>query len=226
MKLKALDYTLIVSLVLSIAIYFTDLDQNLFWTGFVWSITFGLAAGSYATSFVARIPKAIPSLGARHPYCHNCDKDLAAIDLFPVISYLLTSGKCRYCKTLIPPSLLWTELLVLISFIVCYLYFGYTEEYILLSSLLTTHIILIMLIIYSKVFAINVVLLAFILSLMHNMLLNNSIYNIALPCFTGLIATSFIKCLVANNQNNVSFKNVTDLWLLLYSSSLIMLYTS
>lgn len=31
-------------------------------------------------------------------YCVNCKKHLRWYDLFPVISYLLLGGKCRYCK--------------------------------------------------------------------------------------------------------------------------------
>lgn len=30
-------------------------------------------------------------------YCPNCKKDLKWYDLFPILSYLILSGKCRYC---------------------------------------------------------------------------------------------------------------------------------
>jgi leader peptidase (prepilin peptidase)/N-methyltransferase len=39
-----------------------------------------------------------------------CGHDLAAIDLIPVVSYLLTKGKCRYCKEKISPRYPLTEL--------------------------------------------------------------------------------------------------------------------
>ena len=32
-------------------------------------------------------------------YCEKCKKQLAWYDLFPVFSYLLLRGRCRYCRT-------------------------------------------------------------------------------------------------------------------------------
>lgn len=43
-------------------------------------------------------------------YCDRCKKTLKWYDLFPVLSYLLLSGKCRYCHKKISTESLWTEI--------------------------------------------------------------------------------------------------------------------
>lgn len=44
-------------------------------------------------------------------YCEACKKQLAWYDLFPVLSYLLLKGKCRYCKKKFSPEYLLIEVL-------------------------------------------------------------------------------------------------------------------
>lgn len=36
--------------------------------------------------------------------CDSCGRQLSAIDLLPVISYICLKGKCRTCKAEIPPN--------------------------------------------------------------------------------------------------------------------------
>lgn len=45
-------------------------------------------------------------------YCEKCKKQLAWYDLFPVLSFLSTRGKCRYCKTKLSPEYPLTEFLM------------------------------------------------------------------------------------------------------------------
>lgn len=71
------------------------------------SITFvlvlGLCLGSFATALVYRIPRGIawarPSNDnkANRSRCPSCHTVLGALDLFPVFSWLLSHGRCRYC---------------------------------------------------------------------------------------------------------------------------------
>ena len=57
---------------------------------------FGLAIGSFLNCLIYRLEKEESILG--RSYCPNCKHTLSWKDLFPVLSYIFLSGKCRYCK--------------------------------------------------------------------------------------------------------------------------------
>lgn len=79
----------------------------------------GTILGSFAKAVADRLKKQ-NSLRGRS-YCANCKHNLAWYDLFPVISYLMLRGKCRYCHKQIPFSNFASEIvmggLVLILFL-------------------------------------------------------------------------------------------------------------
>lgn len=57
----------------------------------------GCFFGSFFTLAVYRIPRKEDIL-IKHSYCPNCNHKLGFLDLFPILSYILLKGKCRYCK--------------------------------------------------------------------------------------------------------------------------------
>jgi leader peptidase (prepilin peptidase)/N-methyltransferase len=65
----------------------------------------GLACGSFVNALVWRLHennkkpknKQLPILNGRS-MCPNCKHQLAWYDLIPIVSWLLLSGRCRYCK--------------------------------------------------------------------------------------------------------------------------------
>lgn len=69
----------------------------------------GIILGSFAGAAADRslVKK---SLGGRS-YCPKCRHQLAWYDLFPVVSYILLRGKCRYCRKKISLSYPLTEVL-------------------------------------------------------------------------------------------------------------------
>ncbi len=70
---------------------------------------FGLIIGSFLATIVVRWPKGQSVISGRSR-CDSCDQQLRAIDLIPVISYLLRSGKCARCGATINPDHLMIEL--------------------------------------------------------------------------------------------------------------------
>lgn len=76
----------------------------------------GTLFGSFYTLAVYRIPKR-QDIVHTHSYCPNCNHKLGLLDLFPIISYVLLGGKCRYCKHKIRPRYLILELLSGILFV-------------------------------------------------------------------------------------------------------------
>jgi len=56
----------------------------------------GLAVGSFVNVVIARLPRD-ETLGGRSR-CPHCSKTLKWYDLVPLVSYMILSGKCRYCS--------------------------------------------------------------------------------------------------------------------------------
>ncbi len=56
---------------------------------------FGAAIGSFLNVVILRLHSS-KTLGGRSE-CPNCHHTLAAIDLIPILSYILLVGRCRYC---------------------------------------------------------------------------------------------------------------------------------
>ena len=47
-----------------------------------------------------------------HSHCDTCGHELSTADLFPIFSYLLLKGKCRYCGSKVPPRDLIFEIIL------------------------------------------------------------------------------------------------------------------
>jgi leader peptidase (prepilin peptidase) / N-methyltransferase len=69
----------------------------------------GAAIGSFLNVCVDRLP-AGQSLAAPPSHCDACQRRLNFLDLFPIFSYILLRGRCRYCGAKIPLRVLWVEL--------------------------------------------------------------------------------------------------------------------
>ena len=92
---------------------------------FIYLIIFiiGTLFGSFYTLAVYRIPKR-QDIIYTHSYCPNCDHKLGLLDLFPIFSYILLGGKCRYCKQKIRPRYLILETLSGILFVIVAYFIG------------------------------------------------------------------------------------------------------
>jgi prepilin signal peptidase PulO-like enzyme (type II secretory pathway) len=58
--------------------------------------------------------------------CPNCRHQLNALDLIPLVSYLLLGGKCRYCRKKINWQYPVVELLTALTFVIFYLFWPYS----------------------------------------------------------------------------------------------------
>ena len=59
---------------------------------------YGIVIGSFLNVCIYRIPKG-EDIVKTNSHCMVCGKQLKWYDLFPVISFLVLRGKCRYCGT-------------------------------------------------------------------------------------------------------------------------------
>lgn len=91
---------------------------------------FGMVIGSFFNVLGYRLPKK-ESIVFPSSHCPNCQHKLSFFDLFPVLSYLFLKGKCRYCNVKISPIYPLIELLTAILFIISYLVFGFSIEFVI-----------------------------------------------------------------------------------------------
>jgi len=71
---------------------------------------YGLLIGSFLNVLIYRIPRN-ESIVFPGSHCPDCGASLHFFDLIPVVSYLMLSGKCRYCKSPISPRYPLVELM-------------------------------------------------------------------------------------------------------------------
>jgi leader peptidase (prepilin peptidase) / N-methyltransferase len=95
--------------------------------GYFIAIGAGLILGSFATALVHRVPAGL-SWGRGRSVCPACGTTLQPADLVPVLSWLLSKGRCRYCATAIPASYPLTELGVAAAALAVFLTHGLSAE--------------------------------------------------------------------------------------------------
>ncbi|HHW56715.1 MAG TPA: prepilin peptidase [Clostridia bacterium] len=99
---------------------------------------FGTIIGSFLNVVIYRTPRK-ESIVYPPSHCPKCEHELNAIDLMPILSYILLKGRCRYCKEKISIRYPVVETLTGILFLIIYYKFGLDFKafsYIFLASLL------------------------------------------------------------------------------------------
>lgn len=102
--------------------------------GIIWALALGFAVGNYACSLVHRLPRGRLLLDKK-PYCGSCGAELQTRDLFPVFSGLMLGHRCRYCGAPYPISHTWTELLVGLLFVLAFLEYNFSEQFLLVVTI-------------------------------------------------------------------------------------------
>lgn len=68
-----------------------------------YAVLVALLAGSFINLAADRLPRGESLLWPRS-HCRDCGRQLNAIDLLPVMGYLIRVGRCATCRTPIGPS--------------------------------------------------------------------------------------------------------------------------
>lgn len=105
------------------------MENNLVIAGIVF--LFGTVFGSFYNVVIYRLPLEM-SIAKGRSMCFACKHPLGFFDLFPLLSYILLGGKCRYCKTKYSPRYFFVELLTGALFLVAYLKFSITYDFALM----------------------------------------------------------------------------------------------
>ena len=91
---------------------------------------FGTLFGSFFNVVGYRLPK---GLSIVHPgsFCPKCNHKLRWYELIPLFSFFIQKGKCRMCKCQISLFYPCIELLTGILFVISYLFFNLTPEFLI-----------------------------------------------------------------------------------------------
>ncbi|WP_332689523.1 prepilin peptidase [Halalkalibacter lacteus] len=105
---------------------------------FIYIFIIGITLGSFYNVVGIRVPVG-ESIVRPRSHCTACNRDLGALDLVPVFSYLVLRGRCCGCKQMISPLYPFTEFMTGVLFVASFIVFGWTWETVvsmLLMSLL------------------------------------------------------------------------------------------
>src|SRR6056297_1450940 len=100
----------------------------------------GLVVGSFLNLVIYRLPLK-ESIIFPSSHCPECETKLKYYDLIPVLSYLSTQGKCRYCGEKISIRYPIVELLTAFLFLFMFLKYGLNTEFIIFSILISSLIV-------------------------------------------------------------------------------------
>ena len=125
----ALEGFLFITIAISALVMILNINISI---GIVWAILFALMFGSFSTSFVARMPKGVIQKKA-DPYCMSCEHPLERRDLYTIFSYIINKVKCRFCSATIPKIIFCTETMVTIAYIIAYIQYGFSIDYVVMS---------------------------------------------------------------------------------------------
>lgn len=93
-------------------------------------------------------------------HCPNCQQQLAAMELIPVVSYVLQKGRCKNCQKSFSPKYLLFELLTACLFTISPIVVGWSKE-LLIALLLISLVIIVSISDLHKMLIPNKVLLLF-----------------------------------------------------------------
>lgn len=99
--------------------------MDYFW--YVIFFSLGLIFGSFFNVVGLRTPKKM-SFATGRSQCPTCKNELSAIELIPVLSYIIQRGKCRHCHSTISPLYPIIELSTGLLYLFSFYKLGFTIE--------------------------------------------------------------------------------------------------
>lgn len=199
----------------------------------------GLCFGSFATLVSWRLPRG-EAICATRSQCPKCKTNLGVLDLFPLLSWLLSKGKCRHCGEKVHWRYPAIELLCAASFLLVYSIYGLSVDLVIIALLAAA--LITMLVIDFEHYIIPDSLQIFFLGLGIAWQLYHGaiILNIAIAGLVGLAIGAALKYgfLLLRNKDglgmgDVKFLGVAGVWLgiapipvLMFLSGIIGIFTA
>ncbi|MFH1366927.1 MAG: prepilin peptidase [Patescibacteria group bacterium] len=92
-------------------------------------IIFGLIVGSFLNAVIYRLHQGKSFIRGRS-FCPQCGHSLSAMDLVPILSFILLGGRCRYCDKKISWQYPLVEFFVAVSFVIIYFTYGWSLQFV------------------------------------------------------------------------------------------------
>lgn len=110
---------------------------------YVLVLIIGLLFGSFLNVCIYRIPR-MEDIVYTPSHCMQCQKRIQWYDLFPVLSWVILRGKCRYCKTKVSIQYPIIELINGLAYVGIYMLTGLTVQTLVLFILFSTSLVITM----------------------------------------------------------------------------------
>lgn len=169
-------------------------------------MAFGAIFGSYATLFVYRLPRGESCFGryfGKKSRCPHCGFTLMTRDLIPLLNWIVTCGKCRSCKTKIPRIHLFVELSTTILFLICFLNFGFNQEFMVNCLIATAMVIIISCDITHKKFTDQAMIFLAFLVIINRLLIDQNLLNIVYSVLTAVILSGIFYQIIYKKLNYI-----------------------
>ncbi len=95
---------------------------------------FGSAVGSFINVVADRYNTGL-KWWRGSSFCFSCNEKLRAKDLFPIVSFLSLRGRCGYCRSKIPTTAFWVELLMGTASLLIAYKVGLSINFLILNSI-------------------------------------------------------------------------------------------
>lgn len=101
----------------------------------------GSVIGSFLNVVIYRTPLH-QSIITEPSHCFSCGNRLKWYDMFPIFSWIILRGKCRFCGSRISPRYMVMEALCAVSYLGAYLVYGFSWEFAVACVLFAVLIVL------------------------------------------------------------------------------------
>ncbi len=158
--------------------------------GVILSAIFGAIFGSYATLFAYRLPLGESCFGryfGPKSRCPECNSVIRTRELVPLINWLFTLGRCKKCNAKIPRTHLFIEAMTTIVFVLCYLNFSFSENFIIYSLISVGLVILLVTDYTHKIFPREILNFILMIGLANRVLRDGGIFNVTFSVAIGVI---------------------------------------
>lgn len=150
----------------------------------------GAIFGSFYNVVGYRVPKG-ESLLYPSSHCTKCNRKLGALELIPILSFLLLGGKCRKCKQKIAWFYPFFEFISGVLFALSYCVFGFSIEC-LLSIVFVSMLLIIIISDYQTMIIPDSILIFFSIIIIIIKFFSVGIEGIGLSLLNGLFAFIFM----------------------------------
>lgn len=179
----------------------------------------GLCFGSFLTLASYRMPRDM-SIVAPGSRCTNCSTRLKALDLVPLLSWLVTKAKCRHCGSGVHWRYPLIEIITGLVFLGIYLAYGFTWQALILMLLATALLLMIIVDFEHYIIPDEVHVFLLPLGLLWHWLAATPWENVAIGTLGGLVlglslryGYRFLRRREGLGLGDVKFLAVAGLWL-------------